>query len=580
MTLILEKNEPKLRSPSEIKSDGATYTPRSLADFVASNIIGAAPNITSNKSLRILDPAIGDGELLLSILGKIPKLSTTEVEVFGFETNQTALETAKKRISKSYPNVKINFTLRSFLEYVLENYGSGGKERSLFEDNSAERFDLIIANPPYVRTQIMGAKSAQIIARNFDLNGRVDLYYAFIFAISQALKPTGTAGIIVSNRFMSTKSGASVREGILDRFDVHHIWDLGDTKIFDAAVLPAVLLVKSKSKSTLLPKFTSIYEKPKTKSTFNYSSPIEALNGNGIVSVSDGRSFEVRNGILNTSGDLDGVWRLSEETSEAWLQTVASHTSSTFKDIGKIRVGVKTCADKIFIRNDWDDLPDKLNRPELLKPLTTHHNANRYRARTNDVKQEILYPHESINGKRHTIDIEEHPNTNTYLNQHKPKLEGRKYVIEAGRHWYEIWVPQDPAVWNTPKLVFRDISEKPTFWIDQSGSIINGDCYWLAPKNTSDTEPLWLAVAVANSTFIEKFYDLCFPNKLYAGRRRFITQYVEKFPMPNPTSKIGKLIISKSKEVYKTIPNGDTKSLENEIDCLVWQSFGLVFEEI
>ena len=38
-----------------------------------------------------------------------------------------------------------------------------------------------------------------------------------------------------------------------------------------------------------------------------------------------------------------------------------------------------------------------------------------------------------------------------------------------------------------------------------------------------------LLLAVANSSFITKFYDIAFHNKLYAGRRRFMTQYVKKF---------------------------------------------------
>src|SRR5256885_12094823 len=47
------------------------------------------------------------------------------------------------------------------------------------------------------------------------------------------------------------------------------------------------------------------------------------------------------------------------------------------------------------------------------------------------------------------------------LERHREALEARRYVVEAGRQWYELWVPQDPAAWEAPKLVFRDISEHP-----------------------------------------------------------------------------------------------------------------------
>lgn len=51
------------------KADGATYTPSRLAAFVASQIVESAT--LSNTELHILDPAVGDGELLLSLVAKI-----------------------------------------------------------------------------------------------------------------------------------------------------------------------------------------------------------------------------------------------------------------------------------------------------------------------------------------------------------------------------------------------------------------------------------------------------------------------------------------------------------------------------
>ena len=51
------------------KADGAVYTPRILADFVSHKMLNAAqPWNSKNLPLRILDPAIGHGELLVSFL--------------------------------------------------------------------------------------------------------------------------------------------------------------------------------------------------------------------------------------------------------------------------------------------------------------------------------------------------------------------------------------------------------------------------------------------------------------------------------------------------------------------------------
>jgi type I restriction-modification system DNA methylase subunit len=51
------------------KSSGVTYTPKELADFVAQQIAKAAGELPTERPLRVLDPAVGHGELLFNLLG-------------------------------------------------------------------------------------------------------------------------------------------------------------------------------------------------------------------------------------------------------------------------------------------------------------------------------------------------------------------------------------------------------------------------------------------------------------------------------------------------------------------------------
>ena len=117
------------------------------------------------------------------------------------------------------------------------------------------------------------------------------------------------------------------------------------------------------------------------------------------------------------------------------------------------------------------------------------------------------------------------------------------------------------------------------FWIDVDGAIVNGDCYWIAQKNGGSADLLWLALGVANSRFIEEYYDHVFHNKLYSGRRRFMTQYVERFPIPNPKSSAAIQIVKLAKEIHQWKGRKPTEELEEEIDGLVREAFGLAGEE-
>jgi len=573
-----QKTAPRYTVVPKEKAGGATYTPNILADFVAHNIVKMIYEIPVDLPLRVMDPAIGEGELLISLLRQLANYKDLEIKVYGFETDQNALNIATDRLMKCFPTVEVNFKSESFLEFVLKHYSMDGN-LSLFSPSPPPAYDLIIANPPYVRTQIMGATKAKILTKQFGLAGRIDLYYAFILAISQVLRPNGIAGIIVSNRFMTTKSGASVRKALFQRFNIRHAWDLGDTKLFNAAVLPAVMLVEGKNGNKIkTPKFTSIYQtsEPASDSATN---PITALEKEGVIETEDGRHFSVIHGKLDTGDSSDGVWRIATKSVDAWLAKVEAHKWGTFRDIGKIRVGVKTCVDKVFIRNDWMDMPEDA-RPELLKPLTTHHIARRFKPLISDQPIQILYPHEIVHGRRCAVDLSQYPNSQAYLELHRSVLEDRKYVIDSGRKWYEIWVPQDPDAWDMPKLVFRDIAEEPTFWIDLDGSVVNGDCYWLVCQNQKQADLLWIAAAVGNSTFIEHFYDHCFHNKLYAGRRRFITQYVEKFPLPDPNTHCGKAIVAKAKRVYECKTSSEADRLKNDLNSMIWEAFGLVDKKV
>lgn len=568
---------PRYSDVHQHKADGATYTPRFFAEFVARQML-AVVNLINQKRVRILDPACGDGSLLHALLDALPEKVSGRLEVVGFDTSAEAVRASLERLKESFPALSPRIERRDFLESVFRTDGAG----DLFSDHAAlEPFQLVIANPPYVRTQIMGASHAQVLAEKFGLTGRVDLYFPFLLGISQVLAPDGVAGVIVSNRFLTTKSGQGIRRQLLQRFRLRHVWDLGDTKLFNAAVLPAVLVATHPNIPSNAPlDFSSIYECT-AKADALATDPLSALvfPSETIVGLTDGRRFRVQHGTLDNGGNPEGVWRVATKISDSWLETVKAHTWATFSRIGKIRVGVKTTCDKVFIRSDWEMMPES-ERPELLKPLTTRHRAQRYKPTLPKKPKHILYTHETTSSGRAPVDLSKYPKSARYLEMHRGALETRKYVIAAGRKWYEIWVPQDPGAWAAPKLVFPDISKKPMFWIDKEGSIVNGECYWLRGDGDADPDWLWLALAVANSTFIETFYDHRFNNKLYAGRRRFITQYVEEFPLPDPNSALGRSIVETTKKLYECMPSDEANMMACELDKLVELAFGLAVEKI
>lgn len=554
------------RRANRVKEHGVHYTPPELADFVARRLLA---RLEPGSVASVLDPAAGEGELLSAVAAAAGS-QAGKLSLVGVDRDELAVTRGKARLANGNA---------ATAELLVGDFLQG------IEALEGQLFDAVISNPPYVRTQVLGAATAQELAERFDLSGRVDLYQAFVHAMTLRLRPGGVLALICSNRFLTVQAGSALRELFSREYELCEIYDLGDTKLFKAAVLPAIVVARRMSGGAVnLCRFVRVYEHDQAyKGATVHRSIVAALSAGaeGPVSV-DGRRYEIEQGELVRGADSADPWRLTHEERERWLMTIAAHTDQTFEDVAPIRVGIKTTADSVFIRRSWDDLPGEL-RPEsgLVHPLITHHLADRWRA-VDDPPQarSVLYPHSVINGRRVTVELDSFPRAAAYLRSHRARLEGRSYVIEAGRQWFEVWVPQQPSDWPKRKVVFPDIAESPRFFLDTSGAIVNGDCYWMAFEDAVAPELISLVLAVANSSFALEFYDAVCGNRLYAGRRRFITQYVKRFPLPR-LSPGRRMEIHERVEMVRALPASDRQrrlELEAELDSLVWRAFGLLEE--
>jgi adenine-specific DNA-methyltransferase len=572
---------------SRTKLQGIHYTPPSLASFVAErteSMIGGAP-----RTIRVLDPACGEGELLRAIATRLHH-SGHRAELVGCDSDPDAVHAASARLHFDTNDISVRLYNRDFLGWILSSVPSSAyPQASTAEPAILRSFDVVIANPPYVRTQVLGTAEAQRLSAAFGLRGRIDLYYAFVVALTESLRDQGVIGLITSNRFLTIRSGVRLREFLAEQYDLARVIDLGDTKLFRAAVLPALIFGRKSAGGSAEIPLVSVYEEQERQNSQQENQQQqreqEPAGGTpirvgslfaGLWDADDGvyamgpRTYRISRGVRCRGDDAGRPWVATGEDDQ-WLRILEKNISARFENVGKIRVGIKTAADPVFVREDWASLDEKV-RPEdeLLLPLVTHESVARWSPITPIYR--VLYPYDLSAPRRVPLDLDGYPRARAYLETHRTRLESRRYVVESGRYWWEIWVPQRPGAWSRPKLVFPDISEQPCFSLDTSHAVVNGDCYWVALDQHS-TDLGMLMLGVANSTLAARFYDARCGNKLYAGRRRFITQYVSEFPLPDPGSRPARDII----ETVRSIAGralAPTPAVEEQLDRLVWRSFG------
>lgn len=578
------------------KRHGRHYTPPALARFLAQRLLR---HVTPSASglLRVLDPACGDGELLFALHAEAAvRFPGVRLVLIGYDLDAAALAVARERAGAA--GIVAIWRGADFLAAEAE-----------LADGS---FDAVITNPPYVRTQQLGGSTAQLLSKRFGLRGRIDLTHPFVATLPRLLTAGGALGLLSANRFLTTKAGANIRRLLLTDLAPVELYDLGDTKLFTAAVLPAITIARRESYREGC-RYVSAYrvdcEMPGERLLF------EALaDEHGSIAEHNGRTFVVevgrlvtgreppvtRNAVLDDGtqiavvgngkrGPVTGrnpgspgtrepeiAWRMSHDAVDSWLTRIGTATWRSFGDVARIRVGIKTTADRVFISDRWAEA-DPCPEPELLLALITHHDLAPWRA-TRGRDTRVLYPYDVARSRRTPIDLSEFPGAAAYLLANKETLAGRRYVTESGREWFEIWVPQRPHLWREPKLVFPDISERPRFALDRSGAVVNGDCYWislpdLARAPAEAIRLAYLLMGVANSALGLRYYDAVCGNRLYSGRRRWITQYVSRLPVPDPDDTRSADVIDLVREfVEGRVPD---PAAQTELDERVAAAFGV-----
>jgi adenine-specific DNA-methyltransferase len=548
------------RTTAAVKRHGKHYTPALLAAFLAERVVSQlriqrARNAQSG-GLRILDPACGDGELLFAVHRVAEQLLPgVNVLLVGYDLDTDAIRLASERAAEL--GIKVDWHEGDFLRAARElPRGS---------------FDAVITNPPYVRTQQLGQVTAQTLAAEFGLTGRIDLTHPFVVLLPSVLRHDGVVGLLCSNRFLTTKAGANVRSVFQTSLDPIELYDLGDTKLFTAAVLPAIVIaLNRKAQESTYCSFTSAYE-DETATAAGDVPLFEALvAGRDDVVLHEGRTIGVRAGSLTRASSTSEPWRLAHTSGDEWLRAVDAATWRTFGEVAKIRVGIKSTADRVFISDRWESVVPK-PEDELLLPLIAHDNLTPWRV-SDHLATRVLYPYDLSKERRTLVNMAQFPSAMAYFNAHVDRLKSRRYVIEGGREWFEIWVPQKPSTWAIPKIVFPDISVQARFALDRSGAVVNGDCYWISLADIGSEDVAYLMLAVANSRFGLRFYDEVCGNKLYSGRRRWMTQYVARLPLPDPETDLSKELIRVTREMLGSGDASDASQLEL-IDKLVQAAF-------
>ena len=139
------------------------------------------------------------------------------------------------------------------LEELLQWFDDSGKPTFAWRIHFAEvfgngGFDILIANPPYVRQESFLATKHLLKAHYSTYTGTADLYTYFYERSIRLLKDNGVLVFITSDKFHRADFGEKLRAFINKNLDIVKLIDFRDVPVFDAIAYASILL-GSKSNS-------------------------------------------------------------------------------------------------------------------------------------------------------------------------------------------------------------------------------------------------------------------------------------------------------------------------------------------
>lgn len=149
--------------------DENVLIPRSDTEILVEEII----NTYENKRVKILDLCTGSGCIAISLKKYIPN-----AEVYASDVSKSALEVAKINAKRNDTEIK----------FVISN---------LFNDIINKNFDIIVSNPPYIKTKIIDTLSKEVQKEpKIALDGGIDGLFFYRKIIKEGYEYLAHGGMI------------------------------------------------------------------------------------------------------------------------------------------------------------------------------------------------------------------------------------------------------------------------------------------------------------------------------------------------------------------------------------------------
>ena len=471
------------------------------------------------RKIRVLDPACGSGAFLIAafdaLAQEFDRANRALAELRGqqaslFDLTRTVLNENLFGVDKSGESVeitKLSLWLKTAqskkkLTYLDRNVRQGNSVVSdrrvdplafdwgvepdpfvLSELDPADRadavavdarwregFDVVLANPPYVRQELLTAYKEHWQASFRAYDGTADLFVYFFERSLQQLKPGGRLGFIVSNKWLRGGYAEKLRAMFAKQCTIDTMVDFGHAPIFPGTdAFPCIITLRKSPPPPEHAVRVTLY-------------PREELGKELLASYVEEHRFPMPQAKLDSAG-----WTLEPPGVQALLEKLRRN-GVQLGEYAPIKpyYGIKTGCNEAFLVDQATK--ERLCREDprsahVLKKYLRGQDIARWAAEWAGLWM-IYAPW--------NFSLGSYPAIQAHLESQRDLLEARAEVRQERFPWYALsrYASDYVDLFQRPKIVYQEIQFHPAYGLDRTGYFLNNKGFLL------ESEDPWLVAAL------------------------------------------------------------------------------------
>lgn len=446
-------------------------------------------------------------------------------------------------------------------------------------------FDVVIANPPYVRHEAIKSLKKQL-EKEFSgfYCGTADLYTYFFKKGLSLLRPGGNLCFIAPNKFMRAGYGKNTRKLLAMQATPKVVIDFCDLPIFDATTYPSIILVEK------MPFVGARSPRPQTGTGQKQGGDTPPLQTEFLAATfTDAAQLERLEETLSNIGFSMPIsslreegWNLERTKVLALMEKLRKAGTPLDEYVqGRFYRGILTGLNEAFVIDEATRkrlISEDSKSEELLKPWLRGRDIKKWKAEWANLylinipsssNHHWSWSDEKAESKAKKIFKETYPAIHDHLTKWKDKLEKRD---DQGKFWWELRSCVYYKYFKQPKITWGNLATEPKFAFDSTSSYVS------APANIIPTDDLFL-LSVLNSPICKWWISLQAAVRS-GGFLEYKPMYVGTVPVFTSSDTQKAPIIECVQKILADLESPVVPRLEAEINKLVYDLYNLTQDEI